>query len=234
MLGSTVLIVDDDRVWRNQAARFFSEYRQYTAHVAGTCGEAINMADTLRPDYVLLDYHLGVESGAGVAAHIRASEHLKKTLILVVSGDETKQEEAYTECQADHFILKGTAYDTMDHIMRGLRRRVCLDCGIVEKGDLRLETMTLQVFRDERPLLKLSQERFRLFTLLLEKSPETVTEDEMARQLYPGEPAAEKRACVKVLLHRLRQDLGPLADRIQNRRGEGWSYMIPAARKPRP
>jgi DNA-binding response OmpR family regulator len=115
--------------------------------------------------------------------------------------------------------------------MRGLRRRVCLDCGIVEKGDIRLETLTSRVFKDSKPLLTLSPERFRLFTILLSKAPAVVSEEEIAGHFYSPDIASEKRNCVQVMLHRLRQDLGPLADRIQNRRGEGWAYIPPPPAK---
>ncbi|HBB67199.1 MAG: hypothetical protein A2049_11460 [Elusimicrobia bacterium GWA2_62_23] len=227
MIGDTLLVVDDDRLWRNSTADYFSRFSSYKTYAAASCAEAISLAARIKPDYVLLDYHLNDGCAVEVAGAIRADETLKKALILVVSADETMREAAYAECQADHFILKPAQYATIEKIMRGLKRRVYLDCGIVEKDDIRLETMTCQVFKDSRPLLTLSPERFRLFAMLVEKAPAVLSEEEIAARFYSPEIAPEKRNCVQVLLHRLRQDLGPLAERIQNRRGAGWAYVPP-------
>jgi two-component system phosphate regulon response regulator PhoB len=227
MIGDTLLVVDDDRLWRNSTAGYFSHYFDYKIYTAASCAEAISLAAQVRPDYVLLDYHLKDGSAVEVAGAIRADQATQKALILVVSADETMRDTAYAECQADHFILKPAQYASIEKVMRGLRRRVCLDCGIVENGDIRLETLTSRVFKDSKPLLTLSPERFRLFTLLLTRAPAVVSEEEILNHFYAPAVAQEKRNCVKVLLHRLRQDLGPLADRIQNQRGEGWSYIPP-------
>lgn len=227
MQGRTLLIIYGERIWREVTAKYFT-VEQYKTYTAATCAEGIQLAEKLRPDYILLDYHLGE---AGVCAHIRSSKALKKTLILIISGDETRREAAYSECQADHFILKCTPCKLIHEIIRGLDRRVCWDCGIIENGDLRLEELNSRVFHHSKLLVHLSRDRFTLLSLLLEKSPDFVTELAIAEHIYDPEIAPEKKESIKILLHRLRHDLGPLADRIQNQRSFGWAYIPPCPDK---
>lgn len=229
MLGRTLLIVDDEECCRDVIADFFTA-EQFKTHTAATSAEGIRLAEELRPDFILLDYHLQDDTAAGVCAHIRSSEALKKTLIVIHSGDETLREASYSECQADHFILKGTPNETIHEIMRGLERHVCLDRGIFEKGDIRLEAAGFQVFLNSKPLIRLSEERFTLFSLLVESSPCFVKEDAIVMRVYNSELAREKTKAVGMLISRLRRDLGDtLAGRIQNQRGVGWAYVPPSS-----
>lgn len=230
MLGRTLLIIYTENIWRDLAVKYFTA-EQYTTYAACTCAEGIQLAEKLRPDYILLGYHLGDGNAASVCAHIRSSKALRKTLILIISGDETRSEAAYRECQADHFILKCTPCKLIHEIIRGLDRRVCWDCGIIENGDLRLEALNSGVFYNSKLLTRLSRDRFALLSLLLEKSPDFVTELAIAEHIYDPEIAPEKKESIKILLHRLRHDLGPLADRIQNQRSSGWAYIPPCPNK---
>jgi len=227
MQGTTLLIVDDDKLWRNLTAQYFKSAYKYNTYTAATCAEGIMLADKVRPDYILLDYHLSDGNAATVCGHIRANEELKKTLILIVSGDDTRIDTAYNECQADHFILKGTQNATIRNIIQTLRRNR-RDCGIIENGDLRLEAVNGGVYKDKKLAHRLSADRFRLFSLLVEKSPAFVTEEVIAKRVYNAELPGEKSTEAKILVHRLRHDLPPeLGARIQNLRGSGWAYIPP-------
>lgn len=226
MLGRTLLIVDDEKCCRDMAVRYFSGH--YKTHTAATCAEAIRLAEELRPDYILLDYRLEDGDAAEVCAHIRSSAALKKTLILIISGDENLREASFSDCKADQFIYKATPPSIIHEMIRSLERRVCLDRGIVENGDLRLEAASFQVFFNSKPLIRLSEERFTLFSLLVESSPCFVKEDAIVNRVYYADPTGEKVKAVSMLISRLRRDLGDtLAGRIQNQRGAGWAYVPP-------
>lgn len=228
MPGRTLLIVDDEKCCRDLMVRFFSA-EQYKICTAATAEDGIRLAEELRPDYILLDYHLQGDTAAGVCAHIRSSEELKKTLIVIISGDETMREASYNELQADHFVSKSTPPSTIHEIFRSLERRVCWDRGIIEKGDIRLEAASFQVFLDFQPLIQLSEERFTLLSLLVENSPCFVTEAAIVNRVYYHDLTGEKTKAMGMLISRLKRDLGAtLAGRIQNQRGVGWAYVPPS------
>lgn len=226
MLGNTLLLVDDNGAWLNTVSAFFRPLK-FNVHTAGTCADAIRLAEELRPDYVLLDFHLKGEDAAKVCRHIRSREELKKTNLLIVSGDETIRVRAYRECQADHFILKCPP-DEILAVIESLKRRIYWDKGIEEYGDLCLKRSSLQVFLDSKPVLKLaSEERFNLLTALVSQSPAFLDSEALAERLYGEDFPPEKLESVRVFVHRLKNDLGPLGDRIHNNRGEGWAYISP-------
>lgn len=228
MLGRTLLIVDDEEYCSDVISQYFTA-EHYKTHTAATSAEGIRLAEKLRPDFVLLDYHLQGDTAASVCAYIRSSEALKKTLIVILSGDETYREASYSQCHADHFILKGTPNETIHEIIRGLEYRVCLDRGIIKKGDIRLEAAGFQVFLNSKPLIQLSEERFALFSLLVENSPCFVNEDAIINRVYYSDLTGEKTKAVGMLISRLKRDLGDtLAGRIHNQRGVGWAYVPPS------
>ena len=228
MLGRTLLIVDDEECCRREIAKFFTA-EQYKTHTAATSVEGIRLAEALRPDFILLDYQLQGDTAVGVCAHIRSSEALKKTIIVILGSDESLRGTSYSECLADHFILKGTPNNVIREILRGLHRRVCWDRGIINKGDIRLEAASCQVFLNSKPLLQLSEDRFALFSMLVENSPQFLKEDAIVLRVYNSQFAKEKTAALKMLFYRLKQDLGDqLASRIQNHRRAGWAYVPPS------
>ncbi|OGR81709.1 MAG: hypothetical protein A2X32_08210 [Elusimicrobia bacterium GWC2_64_44] len=98
----------------------------------------------------------------------------------------------------------------------------------MENGDIYLKAGDFQVYYDAQPLVRLSRERFLLLSLLVERSPTYVDEQTISARLYASDFPEEKLAAVRVLLHRLKRDLGPLADRIKNSRGVGWAYIPPS------
>lgn len=145
----------------------------------------------------------------------------------MISGDDSVRDRVYCKCQADHFVSKDTSYATIHEIFCGMKRRVHWERGIVENGDIYLKAGDYQVYHDSKPLVTLSKERFALLSLLVEKSPAYVDEKTITARLYDCDCPEEKIPAIRVLLHRLKQDLGPLAERIKNSRGAGWAYIPP-------
>lgn len=227
MFGRTLLIIDDEKYCCSAIAKYFTTV-QFATHAAATAEEGIRLAEELRPDFILLDYHLQGDSATRICAHIRSSEALKKTFIVMISGDEAMREASYNECQADHFVSKCTPNSTIHEIFRSLERRSCWDRGIIVKGDIRLEAASFQVYLNSKPLIQLSEERFALFSLLVESSPCFVTEDAIVNRVY-SDLTGEKTKAVGMLISRIKRDLGDmLSGRIHNQRGVGWAYVPPS------
>lgn len=226
MLGNTLLLVDDDGPWLKTTAGFF-RLKKFDVHTAGTSADAIRLAEELTPDYILLDFHLGNNNAEEACHHIRSSKKIKMTNLLIVSGDETIRSRAYRECQADHFILKCSPDHILD-VINSLKRRIYWDKGIEEYGDICMKRDGFQVYLDSKPILRLaSEERFKLFAVMVSKSPAFLDAKALAEQLYGEDFPPGKLESVKMLLHRLKSDLGPLGERIHNNRGEGWAYIPP-------
>jgi DNA-binding NarL/FixJ family response regulator len=80
-----VLIVDDHRLVAEGLASVFSQTEDISvAGIAGTAGEAIEMARLHEPDVVLMDYGLPDGNGAETAAHLRKER--PETMVVMVTS----------------------------------------------------------------------------------------------------------------------------------------------------
>jgi len=229
MFPTTLLIVDDNPVWLRAISAYFS-FSGFSVRTAASCAAALKSAAELRPDCLLLDFHLTDGDGGSVCDKLRSDMSLKRTPIIMISADPLQELPAYTEYKADGFILKGTPFVKMQAMMECMLRRINWERGILLKGDLRLEQESLQVFRGRVPVAVLSDEQFDLLFLLVDRSPKFLSEENISAYVMDSKTEIKSEA-VRALLHRLRQRLGTqLGRRIKNKRRLGWIYVQPRAK----
>lgn len=220
-----LLFIDDDKFWLKTVKELFTHYA-YRVLTADTPRSGIDFAKTFRPDCVLLDLNMPGMGGDAVAACLRADPDLAKIPIIVISGDETKELDAYREYKADGFLLKGPNYEKVRATIEGLLRRVDWDRGVIEKGNLRLcRDDNFSVFCDSQLIANLSASCFKFLSLLVDKSPEFVSEEEISVRVLNAEYADNSSGIIKVMAHRLRKKLGrQLGKRITSCKDKGWVY----------
>jgi DNA-binding NarL/FixJ family response regulator len=116
-----VLLVDDD-------ADFLESLRPLIEHqpaltVAGVAAnglDAIELADELDPDAVVIDLHMPVVDGVTAVARLR-KDHPNLCLI-ALTGDATPQlHEAVSEAGADAVLLKGDLVDSLVQRLHAVR-----------------------------------------------------------------------------------------------------------------
>jgi DNA-binding NarL/FixJ family response regulator len=116
-----VLLVDDD-------ADFLESLRPLIEHqpaltVAGVAGnglDAIELADELEPDAVVIDLHMPVVDGVTAVARLR-KDHPSLCLIALTGDPAPQLHEAVTEAGADAVLLKGDLVDSLVHRLRAVR-----------------------------------------------------------------------------------------------------------------
>lgn len=222
-----ILIVDDDPVWLRAISSLFT-LAGYAVRQARTCAEALKLAADGRHDAILLDFHLADGDGGDICAAIRADAAINKVPIIMISADPLEEQNAYFRYKADAFVLKGTELMKIRGVVESLLRRVSWERGTIEKDDLRLEPRDFQVLRGKKLLASLSPDQFALLALLLEKSPEVVSEDDIAKRVFDSDFAPDKTDAIRGLVYRLRLSLGrQIGRRIRNKSGRGWTYVSP-------
>lgn len=230
MRHRTLLIIDDDKVWANITARYFT-YSGYKVLTAATSAEGFELAQQHGPACILLDHGLPDAEGSVCAANIRGNPELKKTPIIMISGDDSQELHAYTDYELDGFLSKDAKLVKIKAKVESLLRRVNWDRDIVIHNDLRLDGVSLQVFRDLKPVVRLTPDQFRLFSILVEKSPSFVSEEELFVHVYSDKERPEKNEGIRGLAQRLRVSLGPqLGQRIKYKNEVGWIYLQPRVR----
>ena len=102
----TILLVDDHPLVRRGLRAMLDEYFAICGE-AENGKEAIEMAQSLNPDLVLMDVSMPVLDGLEATRHIRTL--LPKTKILILSMHEGAQIEASAKSAGAHGIISKTA-----------------------------------------------------------------------------------------------------------------------------
>jgi DNA-binding response OmpR family regulator len=108
-----VLIVDDQEPMRVLLAHYISEDLQAEINLAGTCEEAMRLADEKRYDVILLDLLMPGIGGFEVLKFIRTRSANKSTPVIIVSilvkslaGDGSMAFDHAVDLGVDGFVSK--------------------------------------------------------------------------------------------------------------------------------
>ena len=116
-----VLLVDDDRDFL-ESLRPLIEH-QPVLTVAGTADnglDAIELADELDPDAVVIDLHMPVVDGVTAVARLR-KDHPNLCLIALTGDPAPELHHAVTEAGADAVLMKGDLVDSLVQRLRAVR-----------------------------------------------------------------------------------------------------------------
>lgn len=131
--------------------------------VAGTAGDGLAMAAELRPDVVLLDFHLPDQTGAEAAARLR--ELHPATRVVFLSADESEEALlAAVEAGACGYLIKS---EPLERVARAVRRAA--------EGEILLEPATLlKLMEHRRRLAREEAQRERLLGRLTQREREVI------------------------------------------------------------
>jgi len=231
MLHRKLLIVTGDVFWISTILRFFKLYK-FDISTVTTYSGGLTLAEIRRPDCILIDCQIVDANGVNLCAAIRAHPILQKTPIIMMSADSDAEVGSCLKCQADAFVLKWTPFEKIRMTIEVLLRRIRWERGIFEKYDIRVQASNLHVFHGRNVVSKLSPEQFKMFSLLLEKSPEYVPVQEICEKILNEAVSSSKLDAIKMIAYRLRKNLGAvLGRRIKSKKKLGWVYLHPGFKK---
>jgi len=102
----TILVVDDNRDAADALVALLT-VQGHSAHAAYSGSSAIQQADTLRPDVVLLDIGMPETTGFDVARALRDYKRAPKPVIVAVTGAaEPSDKLAARMAGFDHYLVK--------------------------------------------------------------------------------------------------------------------------------
>ena len=107
MMSVTILIADDNQVFRAEMKRLLGGEPQVTVAEAGDGEGALRLAQELRPEVVLMDIVMPRMDGLEATRRIKAVQPETKVIILTIH-DEEPYRKAARESGADAFLLKKT------------------------------------------------------------------------------------------------------------------------------
>ena len=112
-----LLIIDDETDVREFAANFFRK-RKVLVDTAASAEESLVYLEKNTPDLILLD--INMKGMDGIEALRRIKERDSDAKIIMVTGKDPKEEEAYQQCLnlgAIDYIHKPLELDELEHII---------------------------------------------------------------------------------------------------------------------
>jgi DNA-binding NarL/FixJ family response regulator len=116
-----VLLVDDDRDFLASLRPLIEHQPVLTvAGIADNGLDAIELADELEPDAVVIDLHMPVVDGVTAVARLR-KDHPNLCLIALTGDPAPELHQAVTEAGADAVLMKGDLVDSLVQRLRAVR-----------------------------------------------------------------------------------------------------------------
>ncbi len=101
--------------------------------------------------------------------------------------------------------------------------------GLVRFEGFQLDLGSGELLSDAGKIFRLSEQPFRILTLLLRRPGEVLTREEIRKQLWPNDTIVEFEHSISAAMNRLRQALGDSAERphyIETLARRGYRWMV--------
>ena len=216
-----ILIIEDD-IELAGALRDAFDRRGIASDHAETAGDGALMLEATQYAAIVLDLGLPDGDGRVLLRRIRGRRDPTPVLILTAQSGLEERIEGL-DAGADDYLVKPFDFDELHARLRAvLRRNGSFQGSDLSFADIRFDTLSHEIFVDDRPVLISSREA-ELMELLLRRAGQVVTRRLVEDQLFGLSRELGSNA-VEVYIHRLRrklEDSGSSAT-IGNIRGVGY------------
>ncbi|GIH28750.1 DNA-binding response regulator [Acrocarpospora phusangensis] len=156
-----LMVVDDEPSIRELLAASL-RFAGFEVVVASDGGEAVPMAERVRPDLVVLDVMLPDMDGFAVAARLRSTG--RRVPVLFLTARDNTEDKLAGLALGDDYVTKPFSLEEVLARIRAVLRRTGGDPGLparLQVADLELDEEAHQVWRQGRPV-RLSPTEFKL------------------------------------------------------------------------
>ncbi|HEU0022270.1 MAG TPA: response regulator transcription factor [Dehalococcoidia bacterium] len=223
-----ILLVEDEAPIADFVARGLKE-QGYVLDVASDGHEALQWTDVFEYDLIILDVMLPGIDGFAVCRRARA-RGLSTPILMLTARDAVEYRVRGLDSGADDYLVKPFAFAELLARLRALlRRNSTTGDNVLEIGDLRVDTSTLEVSRQGKMINLTSKER-RLLEYLMRHPNRVFTRTTIAEHIWNYE-FDNATNVIDVHIRNLRRkvdDPFPLK-LIQTVRGAGYKISWPSA-----
>jgi two-component system phosphate regulon response regulator PhoB len=220
-----VLLVEDEPAQREVLA-YNLEAEGFRVVQAADGEEALMLVEEASPDLIVLDWMLPHVSGIEVCRRLKMSPDTRNIGIIMLSARAEEVDRVRgLETGADDYVIKPySVVELMARVRAGLRRVRPATMGLMlEYEDIRLDTETHRVYRDDK-VLKLGPTEFRLLSTFMEKPGRVWARDQLLDRVWGRDIYVDTRT-VDVHIGRLRKALCQHGgdDPLRTVRGAGYA-----------
>jgi DNA-binding response OmpR family regulator len=223
MMNSSILLVDDD-IELCMSLTTLLAMEQFDVTPVHSLADGAREALSRRYDLIVLDVMLPDGDGRDLLHSLRETSDVP-VIMLTAKGNATDRV-AGLESGADDYVPKPFVPAELVARMRAvLRRRIGGKADVLLSADLRIELSSRRVLQADQEL-PLTAAEFDILLILVRRSGECVTRDELAEQVL-GRPLGVSDRAVDNHISNLRRKLGPqvgATERIRSVRHLGYCY----------
>jgi len=224
-MGETILVVDDEPDVVD-LVRYHLHRAGFDVLIAFSGPAGLATATQSRPDAIVLDIMLPQMTGLEVCKALRKGAETADIPILILTAKaELSERIAGLELGVDDYITKPFSPRELVLRVQNLLRRLqavqnssllIVDEFCLDKGNFGI------TIRGRR--LDLTTTEFKLLAVLVERRGRTLSRETLLQDVWGYKSAIDTRT-VDTHVRRLREKLGPAANRIVTVRGEGYRFL---------
>lgn len=219
-----ILLVDDEP----DILEFLSYNLQkegYAVHIASNGDEALEIADQVKPNIIILDLMMPGKDGIVTCGLLRENPKLQDTMILFLTArSEDYLQIAGLDIGADDFITKPIKPKILVAKIKALSRRLSSEASsdVFVYGDLSIDRERFKVIYKGAEIV-LTKKEFDLLQLLASKPGKVFERDYIMNEVWGREVIVGDRT-IDVHMSKLREKLGD--DIIKTVKGMGYKFEL--------
>jgi len=227
-----VLVVDDEPNIR-ELVQVALKFHGCAVNTAGTGADALRLAESSRPDLIVLDVVLPDLDGFEVCRRLRAGGN-EVPVIFLTARDTSSDTVTGLALGGDDYVTKPFSVEALVARVRAVLRRTTRTPGgggppgevLLRVGDLELDEEHWIVRRGGTQV-ELSPTEFRLLAYLMRNQGRMLTRQQLLENVWGWEFAGQSQV-VETYVSYLRRKLDPLGPPlIHTQRGVGYSLRPP-------
>ncbi len=222
-MNSSILLIDDDTELCGSLTKLFA-MEQIDVTSVHNMKDGTSEVESRRYDLIVLDVMLPDGDGRALLHKIR--ERSEVPIIMLTARGDASDRIAGLEGGADDYVPKPfVPGELVARIRAVLRRRLGGKGDLLLAGDLKIEVPTRRVLRDDQEI-SLTAAEFDILLILVRRSGECVTRDELTEQVL-GRPVGISDRAIDNHISSLRRKLGAQVgntERIRSIRHLGYCY----------
>jgi two-component system, OmpR family, response regulator len=225
-----VLVVDDEPNIR-ELVQVALKFHGCAVSTAASGADALRLAESARPDLIVLDVMLPDLDGFEVCRRLRAGGN-EVPVIFLTARDTSSDTVTGLALGGDDYVTKPFSVEALVARVRAVLRRASRSApeqgadAVLHIGDLELDEARWTVHRDGVPV-DLSPTEFRLLAYLMRHHGRVLTRAQLLENVWGWDYAGQSQI-VETYVSYLRHKLDPLGPPlIHTQRGVGYSLRVP-------
>jgi two-component system alkaline phosphatase synthesis response regulator PhoP len=220
-MSKSILIVDDEEDIRD-ILKYNLSKEGFVTKIARNGVEALEIANTMRPDLILLDVMMPEMDGMEVCETLRSTPGFENTLICFLTArNEDYSQVAGLDAGADDYISKPIKTRLLISRINALFRRNRTESSEAATTDLIINREKYIVERGDEKI-HLPKKEFDLLSLLMSKPDYVFERDFIMEKVWGSEIVVGDRT-IDVHIRKLREKIGD--DHIKTIKGVGYKFV---------